>query len=70
MTKGTIQYFFKNQPMHPDVCEVLTKEDKIIVVKSETNDILLNFVRVGEDWLLQNHTTTKSLLFGTKLICE
>ena len=70
MTKGTIQYFFKNQPMHPDACEVLTKEDEIVVVKSKTNDILLNFVRVGEDWLLQNHTTSKSLLFGTKLICE
>ena len=70
MSKGTIQYFFKNQPMHPEICEVLTKEEGLIVAKSVSNDVLLNFVKVENDWLLQNHSTPKSVLFGTKLVCE
>lgn len=68
MSKGTIQYFFKSQPMHPEVCDVLTKEENLIVAKSVANDVLLNFTKVGDDWLLQNHSTPKSLLFGTKLV--
>ena len=70
MSNGIIQYFFKNQPMHPDQCEVLTKDTDVIVAKSKTNGTLLNFVKVGNDWLLQNHSTPKSLLFGTKLVYE
>ena len=70
MSKGTIQYFFKNQPMHPEICDVLTKEENLIVAKSVMNDVLLNFIKVGDDWLLQNHSTPKSLLFGTKLVCK
>ena len=54
--------------MHPEVCDVLTKEENLIVAKSVANDVLLNFTKVGDDWLLQNHSTPKSLLFGTKLV--
>jgi len=68
MSKGTIQYFFKNQPMHPECCDVLTEDENIIVAKSSSSDALLNFIKVGEDWLLQNHSTASSLLFGTRLV--
>jgi len=70
MTQGTIQYFFKGQAMHPEICEVLSREANLIVAKNKANDVLLNFVRVGNDWLLQRHETPSSLLFGTKLICD
>lgn len=68
MSKGTIHYFFKSQPMHPEYCDVLTEDKDIIVAKSSSSEALLNFVKVGEEWLLQNHSTPNSLLFGTKLV--
>ncbi len=68
--KGKIQYLFRGMSMHSDNGTVVMQENNTLTVKRDSDDQLLNFVKIGRNWLLEKHTTNKSLLFGTQFIID
>lgn len=68
--KGKIQYSFKGMQMHSEVGWIVMQENKVITVKRELDERLLNFIKVGRSWLLEKNTTNNSLLYGTRFVID
>ena len=68
--KGTIHYKFKGMSMHPEPATVVDRGEDILVVDREIDKQLVEFVKSKTSWLLKNHDTPKSLLYGTCFVFE
>jgi hypothetical protein len=68
-TKGAIQYFFKGIKMGLEEAYIYKQinETNMIVAKTGKNQ-KHNFVKVEDQWLMEAHLSTNSLLYGTKFI--
>ena len=63
--KGKLSYVFKGMPMSEIPVEVVAKDDRNLVAKDSAGKIY-NFLKISTDWLLKEHTSSNSLLFGTR----
>lgn len=66
--KGFVQYFFKGIKMRAEAGIGLIKGNTLIVSFDKVTDIESVFVKIEEQWLLQSHTNSSSLLYGTEFI--
>jgi hypothetical protein len=68
--KGWIHYRFKNMIMQKESGLVVDGDGNRIVVKRDSDQQLVYFVKHKNHWLLEKNTTNKSPLFGTEFICK
>lgn len=67
---GTIQYYFKGARMSVEPGTVRIETDKDLTVLRSTDEQIFVFLKKGRHWLLQGHTSPKSLLYGSRFIFD
>lgn len=56
--------------MSDEKATVIMKEDRLMTVKRDADEQLLNFIKIGENWLLEKHASSDSILYGTRFIAH
>lgn len=68
--EGMIHYYFKGMQMSREPARVIEQDNKKIVVERDNDRQLFTFIQMGKRWLLKDHNSSKSLLFGTEFVCN
>ena len=66
--EGKIHYYFKGMQMSRESARIIEQDNKNIIVERDNDRQLFTFVQMGKHWLLKDHDSNKSLLFGTKFV--
>jgi hypothetical protein len=65
---GKIQYYFKGIEMGVYKAILVNDDGKTATVRVPQENVTLKFLKIDNDWLLEGHTTSNSLLTGTKFV--
>jgi hypothetical protein len=68
--EGMIHYCFKGMQMSRESARVVEKDEDHLIVERDSDRQLFTFLQYGKQWLLKDHHTSKSLLFGTEFVCN
>ncbi len=66
--KGVIQYYFKGIKMSDESGKVVHRDCDILLVERNIDQQLIEFRRLGTQWLLKDHNSKSSLLYGTRFL--
>jgi|688.fasta_scaffold658562_3 hypothetical protein len=63
--KGVIRYYFKGMKMSDEAAEVVHRDCNVLLVERNVDQQIVEFRQFGVQWMLRDHSSNSSLLYGT-----